>query len=69
MDVVYENIEEYNLNKERVILIVSDNIVADMLSNQKLNPVVTGLFIRGRKLIISFVFITKSYFSMLKILY
>ena len=33
MDVVYENIEEYNLNKERVILIVSDNIIADMLSN------------------------------------
>ena len=33
MDVVYENIEEYNLNKERVILIVSDDIVADMLSN------------------------------------
>ena len=33
MDVVYENIEEYNLNKELVILIVSDNIVADMLSN------------------------------------
>ena len=33
MDVVYENIEEYNLNKEHVILIVSDNIVADMLSN------------------------------------
>ena len=33
MDVVYENIEEYNLNKKRVILIVSDNIVADMLSN------------------------------------
>ena len=33
MDAVYENIEEYNINKERVILIVSDNIVADMLSN------------------------------------
>ena len=33
MDVVYENIEEYNLNKKRVKLIVSDNIVADMLSN------------------------------------
>ena len=33
MDVVYENIEEYNLNKKRVILIVSDDIVADMLSN------------------------------------
>ena len=33
MDVVYENIEEYNLNKKRVILIVSDNIVTDMLSN------------------------------------
>ena len=33
MDVVYENIEEYNLNKKRVILMVSDNIVTDMLSN------------------------------------
>ena len=33
MDVIYENIEEYNLNKKRVKLIVSDNIVADMLSN------------------------------------
>ena len=33
MDVVYENIEEYNLNKKRVILIVSDDIVANMLSN------------------------------------
>ena len=33
MDVVYENIEEYNLNKKRVILIVSDDIVADKLSN------------------------------------
>ena len=42
--------------------------MADMLSNKKLNPVVTELFIRGRKLKISFVFITQSYFLSLKIL-
>ena len=38
-------------------------MIADMLSNRKLNPIVTELFIRGRKLNISFVFIRKSYFA------
>ena len=41
-------------------------MIADMLSNKKLNPMVTELFIRGRKLNISIVFITKSYFDVLK---
>ena len=58
MDDIYENIEEYNPNKKRKILIAFGDMIADMLSNKKLNPVVTGLFIRGRKLNISLVFIT-----------
>ena len=53
MDDIYKNIEEYNPNKERKILIVFDNMIADMRSNKKLNPIVTELFIRGRKLNIS----------------
>ena len=66
MDNIYKNIEEYNPNKKHKILIIFDDMIADMLSNKKLNPVVTELFIRGRKLNISFVFITKSYFAVPK---
>ena len=51
-------------NKKK--LIVFDDMIAEMLSNKKLNPIVTELFIRGRKLIISLVFITQSYFAMPK---
>ena len=47
--------------KKRKILIVFDDINADMINNNKLNPIVTELFIRGRKLNISIVFITQSY--------
>ena len=43
-----KNIEEYNPNKKRKILIVFDYIIADILSNRKLNLIVTKLFIRGR---------------------
>ena len=66
MDNIYKNIEEYNPNKKRKILIVFDDIIADMLSNKKLNPIVTELFIRGRKLDISLAFITQSYFAVPK---
>ena len=52
---IYKNIEEYNPNKKRQILIVFDDMIADMLSNEKFNPVVTELFVRGRKLNISLV--------------
>ena len=58
MNDIYKNVEEYNPNKEQKILIVFDDMIADMLSNKKLNPIVTELFIRGRKLNISLVFIT-----------
>ena len=49
MDNIYENIEEYNPDKKRKVLIVFDNVIADILSNKKLNPIVTELFIRGKK--------------------
>ena len=63
IDDIYKNSEEYNPNKRRKILIVFDDMIADMLSNKKLNQIVTELFIRGRKLNISLVFITQSYFA------
>ena len=63
---VYKNIDNYNLGKKRKILIVFDDMIADMINNKKLNPVVTELFIRGRKLNISIVFFTQSYFKMTK---
>ena len=55
---VYKNIDDYNLDKENKILIVFGDMIADMISNKKLNSIVTELFIRGRKLNISLVFIT-----------
>ena len=58
MDHLYKNIKEYN--QKRKILIFFNNVIADILSNNKLNPVVTALFIRVRKLSISFVFIWQS---------
>ena len=56
MDDILKSIEEYNPNKKRKILIVFDDIIpdmlADMLSNKNLNPILTELFIKGRKLIL-----------------
>ena len=63
---VYKNIDDYNLNKENKILIVFDDMIADMIQNKKLNSIVTELLIRGRKLNISLVFITQSYFKVPK---
>ena len=61
-----KNIDEYNVDKECKILIVFDDMVAGMINNKNLNSVVTKLFIRGRKLNISFVFIMQSYFKVPK---
>ena len=66
MQDVYKNIEEYNLGKERKVLIVLDDMIAVMISNKKLNPIVTELFITGRKLNIQIIFITLSYFRVPK---
>ena len=66
MHKVYKNIDKYNPDKENKVLIVFDDMIADMISNKKLNSVVTELFIRGRKLNIYLVFITQSYFKIPK---
>ena len=66
MEDVYKNVENYNPGKKRKILIVFDDMIADMINNKELNPVVTELSIRGRKLNISIVFITHSYFKVPK---
>ena len=63
---VYKNIDNCDLNKENKILIVFDDMIADMMNNKKLNLIVTDLFIRCRKLNISLVFISQSYFKVLK---
>ena len=63
MDDIYNNIQEYNSNEKRQILIVFDDMITDMLSNKNLNPIVTELFIRGRKLNTFLVFIAQSYFA------
>ena len=68
MNDIYKSVEEYNPNKEQKILIVFDDMIADMLSNKKLNPIVTELLIRVRKLNISLAFITQSYFAAPKVL-
>ena len=62
----YKNIDEYNIDKECNILIVFHDIIADFIKNEKLNSIVTELFIRGRKINISLFFITQSYFEVLK---
>ena len=63
---VCKNINYYNAYKENKILIVCDDMIADMINNKKPNSIVTELFIRGRKLNISLVFITQWYFKLPK---
>ena len=63
---VYKNIDNYNPDKENKILIVFDDMIADMINNKKLNSIVTDLFIRGRKLNIYLIFTTKSCFKVPK---
>ena len=61
-----KKIEECSPNKKCKILIVIDGMIVDMLSNKKLNPITTELFFRDGKLNISLVFVTQSYFAVLK---
>ena len=60
---VYEYIDDYNPNKKRKNLTVFDDTIGEITSNKKYQAVVKYLFIRCRKLNISLVFITESYFS------
>ena len=66
MQDVYKNTEDYNPINKRKVLIIFDDMIADIINNNKLNPIGTELFIRGRKLNISIVCITQSYFEVPK---
>ena len=63
MDDVYENIDDYNPNRKRKILIIFDDMIVDIMTNKKFEAIIKELFIRCRKLNIYLVFITQSYFS------
>ena len=58
MQDIYKNIEDYNPGKKHKVLTVFDDMIADIINSKILNPVVTELFIRGRKIGISIAFIT-----------
>ena len=63
---VYENIDDYNPSRKGKILIMFDDMIANIMTNKKFKAIIKDLFIRCRKLNISLVFITQSYFSVLK---
>ena len=66
MDDVYENINDYNLCRKRKFLIVFDDMMADIKGNNEFQAITEEMFIRCKKLNISLVFITQSYFSVPK---
>ena len=66
MDDVYNNIDDCNPNRKRNILIFLDDMIADIMTNKRFQAIIKELFIRCRKLNISLVFITQSYFSVPK---
>ena len=63
---VYENVEDYNPTKKRKVSTVFDDMKPDTEASKKLSPIVTELFLRERKLVISLVFILQSYFKVPK---
>ena len=66
MDDIYEDIYDYHPSRKRKMLVVFDNMIADFMTNKRFQPIINELFIRCRKLNISLVFITQSYFSVPK---
>ena len=63
MQDAYKDVENYNPGKNLKVLIVFDDMIADMINNKKLGSIVTELFTSGRKINISIVFISQSYFK------
>ena len=66
MDDAYTNVNDYNPSRKRKILIVFDDMIADIMTSKKFQSIINELFIRCRKLNISLVFTTQSYFSVPK---
>ena len=67
MQDTYKDIEDYNPKNNRKVLTVFDDMIADTINNKKLDSIVNELFIKGRKINISIVFITQSYFKVLRV--
>ena len=66
MQDVYRNTRQYNPSRKCNVLILFDDVIADVISNKEISPIVTELFIRGRKPNISTVFITQFHFQVPK---
>ena len=62
MNDVLDDINNYNKNRDKKILIIFHDMIADIIRSEKFKAIVKELFIRCRKLNISIVFITQSYF-------
>ena len=62
MDDVFTNIDDYNKQRKRKVLIIFDDVITDIMSSKNFKAIIKELFIRCRKLNISIVFITQSYF-------
>ena len=63
MDNIFSNVNDYNPRRKRKVLIIFDDMIADIMTNKKFKAIIKELFIRCRKLNISLVFITQSYFK------
>ena len=66
MDDVYNNIDDYNAKRKRRVLIVFDDMIADIMTNKNFRAIIKEIFIRCRKLNISLCFLSQSYFSIPK---
>ena len=66
MDDIFSEIEDYNKNRKRKIIIIFDDMISHVMSEKKAQQVLKDLFIRCRKLNISLCFLTQSYFSVPK---
>ena len=62
MNAVLDDINNYNKNRDKKVLIIFDDMIADIMRSEKFKAIVKEFFIRCRKLNISIVFITQSYF-------
>ena len=67
MDDVFDDINNYNKNRDKKVLIVFDNMIADIEYNKIFKRIIKELFYRVRKINVSILFITQSYFRALKV--
>ena len=66
MDDVFDDINNYHKNRDKKVLLVFDNMIADIEYNKEFKKIIKELFYRARKINVSIVFITQSYFRALK---